>query len=76
MQDVLADDNEWPDAYIYGETMPLDVFEGQVVAVIRRLDDVEDKWVVAAPGTRLTEDEVRKATGFVEKYFQIEISCL
>ena len=76
VQDVLADDNEWQDAYIYGETMPLDVFEGQVVAVIRRLDDVEDKWVVAAPGTRLTEDQVRKATDFVEKYFQIEISCL
>lgn len=76
VQDVLADDNEWQDAYIYGETMPLDVFEGQVVAVIRRLDDVEDKWVVAAPGTRLTETEVRAATNFVEKYFDSEILCL
>lgn len=76
VQDVLADDNEWQDAYIYGETMPLDVFEGQVVAVIHRRDDVEDKWVVAAPGTRLTEDQVRKATDFVEKYFEIEIHCL
>ncbi len=76
VQDVLADDNEWQDAYIYGETMPLDVFEGQVVAVIRRFDDVEDKWVVAAPGTRLTETEVRAATNFVEKYFDSEILCL
>jgi hypothetical protein len=31
---------------------------------------------VAAPGTRLTEDQVRKATDFVEKYFEIEIHCL
>jgi inorganic pyrophosphatase len=76
VQDVLAEDNEWQDAYIYGETLPLDVFEGQVVAVIHRLDDVEDKWVVADPGTRLTREEVRAATLFVEKYFESEIYCL
>lgn len=76
VQDVLAEDNEWQDAYIYGETLPLDVFEGQVVAVIHRLDDVEDKWVVADPGTRLTREEVRAATRFVEQYFESEIYCL
>lgn len=76
VQDVLAEDNEWQDAYIYGETLPLDVFEGQVVAVIHRLNDVEDKWVVADPGTRLTREEVWAATRFVEQYFESEIICL
>ena len=76
VQDVLAEDNEWQDAYIYGETLPLDVFEGQVVAVIHRLNDVEDKWVVADPGTRLTREEVWAATRFVEQYFESEIYCL
>lgn len=76
VQDVLAEDNEWQDAYIYGETLPLDVFEGQVVAVIHRLNDVEDKWVVADPDTRLTREEVWAATRFVEQYFECEIYCL
>ncbi len=76
VQDVLADDNEWQDAYIYGETLPLEVYEGQVVAVIHRLDDVEDKWVVADPGVRLTREQVWEATRFVEKYFTSEIICL
>ncbi len=76
VQDVLAQDNEWQDAYIYGETQPLDVFEGQVVAVIHRLDDVEDKWVVADPGLRLTKEKVWEATRFMEQYFQVEIVCL
>lgn len=76
VQDVLAEDNEWQDAYIYGETLPLDVFEGQVVAVIHRLNDVEDKWVVADPGTRLTREQVWAATRFVEQYFDSEIFCL
>ncbi|MBE5801719.1 MAG: NAD(P)H-hydrate dehydratase [Clostridiales bacterium] len=75
VQDVLADDNEWQDAYIYGESQPLELFEGQVAAVIRRLNDVEDKWVVAAPGVRLTPEQVREATAFVEKYFECQIEC-
>ena len=71
--DVLAADNEWQDAYILGVSEPVEVFEGEVVAMIHRLNDVEDKWVVAAPGTRLTEEEVRARTAFVERYFKSEI---
>ncbi len=68
--DVLAADNEWQDAYVWGVKEPVPVFEGEVVAVIHRLNDVEDKWVVAAPGTRLTEEEVRAGTAFTEQYYQ------
>lgn len=71
--DVLAADNEWQDAYVWGVREPLEVFEGEVVAVIHRLDDVEDKWIVAAPGTRVTVEEVRAATNFAEKYFRSEV---
>ncbi|HNW87467.1 MAG TPA: NAD(P)H-hydrate dehydratase [Candidatus Limiplasma sp.] len=71
--DVLAADNEWQDAYILGVTEPVEVFEGYVVAVIHRLNDVEDKWVVAAPDTPVTEADVRERTAFVEKFFTSEI---
>ncbi|NLI20734.1 MAG: NAD(P)H-hydrate dehydratase [Clostridiales bacterium] len=71
--DVLAADNEWQDAYVLGVSEPVEVFEGEVVAVIHRLNGVEDKWVVAARGTRTTEQEVRARTAFVEQYFKSEV---
>jgi len=71
--DVLAADNEWQDAYVLGVSDPVEVFVGEVIAVVHRLNDVEDKWVVAAPGTRTTEEEIRARTAFVEKFFKSEI---
>ncbi|MEG2207345.1 MAG: NAD(P)H-hydrate dehydratase [Clostridia bacterium] len=76
VQDVLANDNAWQDAYVYGETTPLECFEGEVIAVIHRLNDAEDKWVVAKPGTRASEQELRKATAFQEQFFEIAVECL
>ena len=69
--DVLAADNEWQDAYIFGVTEPVEVFEGDVVAVIHRLNDVEDKWVVAQPGTRPHRGGNSRPNGFCGALFQI-----
>lgn len=44
---VMAPDGEEQDAYILGVHEPVSEFEGKVIAIIHRLDDVEDKWVVA-----------------------------
>ena len=74
--DVLAADNEWLDAYIWGASEPVEVFEGEVVAVIHRLDDAEDKWVVAPIGTRVAADDVRRRTDFVERFYRSEIYVL
>ena len=41
----MAPDGEEQDAYILGVDEPLETFTGRLVAVIHRLDDVEDKWV-------------------------------
>lgn len=73
VSDVLAADNEWQDAYVWGVKEPVVAFEGEVVAVIHRLNDVEDKWVVAAAGTHVTEAEIREGTRFVEQFFKSEI---
>jgi len=70
---VPAADGEWQDAYIWGVAKPIASFEGEVAAVIRRLDDAEDKWVVAPAGDRPTAEEIRAGTAFAERYFQTEI---
>ena len=73
---VLAADNEWQDAYVIGVNEPLETFEGEVIAVIHRLKDVQDQWIVAAPGTRITASEIRARTAFVERFYQSEILML
>ena len=70
VEGVAAQDGEWQDAYILGVAEPVPAFEGRVIAVIHRLNDVEDKWVVAPEGTPLDAEQIRAATWFQEQYFE------
>ena len=71
---VMAPDGEEQDAYILGVHEPVSEFEGKVIAIIHRLDDVEDKWVVAPESASFTKEEIMQQVAFQEQYFQIEIS--
>ena len=71
--DVLAGDGEEQDAYILGVDEPIREFEGKVIAVIHRQDDVEEKWVVAPECAAFTEEEIRRQVDFQERFFQSEI---
>ena len=73
IEGVIAPDGEEQDAYILGVNTPLNEFEGIVVAIIHRLNDVEDKWVVCPKGYKITKEEILKQVYFQEKYFEIEI---
>ena len=71
--DIMAPDGEEQDAYILGVDVPVSEFLGKVIAVIHRIDDVEDKWVVAPENVTFTKSEIIKLTDFQEKYFKSEI---
>lgn len=73
---IPAQDGEEQDAYIIGVEVPLDSFTGEVIAVIHRKNDVEDKWVVSPPGSHFDREEIQKLTHFQEKYFDTEIEML
>lgn len=73
VEGVFAGDGEEQDAYLLGVEEPLAEFTGRVIAVIHRLNDVEDKWVVVPEGIRLTKEEIIAKTEFQEKYFNIEV---
>ena len=70
---TLALDGEELDAYILGINEPLEKFIGKVIAIIHRLNDVEDKLVVAPDGITYSEAQIRELTSFQEQYFDIEI---
>ena len=70
---LMAPDGEEQDAYILGIHEPLQEFEGRVIAIIHRLDDVEDKWVVVPEGMSFTKEEIIAQVAFQEQYFRTEI---
>ena len=73
VEGIIAPDGEEQDAYVLGVDKPLKEFTGVVVAVIHRLNDVEDKWIVAPEGIEFTKEEIMKEVEFQEKYFKTEI---
>ena len=70
---TVAADGEEIDAYILGVDEPTDQFTGRVIAVIHRLNDIEDKLVVAPDGMTFSESRIAQLTYFQERYFDTEI---
>lgn len=73
---ITGGDGEEQDVYILGVDIPLETFRGKIIAAIRRADDNEDKLVAAPEGMTFSAEEIRKATWFVEKYFDSTIDVL
>ncbi len=73
VEGIIAPDGEEQDAYILGVDKPVTEFEGVVIAVIHRKNDVEEKWVVAPEGSSYTKEEIETAVRFQEQYFDTEI---
>lgn len=71
---IIAPDGEEQDAYILGVDEPVKEFTGRIIAIIRRSDDVEEKWVVAPDGMTFTKEEIMDAVRFQEQYFQSEVA--
>lgn len=73
---ILAGDGEEQDAYILGVSEPVTEFDGQVIAAIRRKDDIEDKLVVAPAGTVFDQGQIAEAVRFQEQYFDSSVDAL
>lgn len=73
LEGVQAPDGEELDAYYLGVEEPLTQKEGVCIAVVHRLDDDDDKLVVAPEGTQLTDEQIELAIHFQEQWFKHEI---
>ena len=70
---VIANDNEEQDVYILGIDKPIKTFNGKVIAIIKRKNDTEDKWVMSLNDKKYSKKEIKELTNFQEKYFKIKI---
>lgn len=71
--EVFAPDGEEQDAYILGVDEPVAEFVGRVIAIVHRLNDIEDKWVVAPESKSFSKEEIANLVAFQEKFFDTEI---
>ena len=55
---VFAGDGEEQDAYILGICEPISEFDGEVIGIIQRRNDCEDKLVVAPLGIRYHQGQI------------------
>lgn len=46
---------------------------GRIIRLIRRKDDIEEKWVVVPDGVTFSKEEIRRQIHFQEQYFDSEI---
>lgn len=66
---VLVGDGAEQDVYIFGTDKPLDKYEGKVVAVFHRFDDIEDKWIVSLDGNDIPDEIILGDISFQEQFF-------
>lgn len=67
---TVSGDGEELDAYVLGIHKPIDEFEGEVIAIIHRTNDDDDKLVVVEKGRTYTDEQIRVLTEFQEQWFE------
>lgn len=76
VEGIMGGDGDEQDVYILGIDTPVDKFTGKLIAIIKRADDDEDKWVVAPDGMEFAEPYIRDKTYFTEQYFDSSYICM
>ena len=73
---IPAPDGEEQDAYLLGIDTPIRSYTGQVIGVIQRMNDIENKLVVAPHGRIFYQNEIIEMVHFQEQYFKTQIESL
>ena len=70
---TISGDGEELDCYLLGIYEPLETFKGKCIAIIHRLNDNDDKLIIAPENKSFSNNEIRVLTEFQEQYFKSEI---
>ena len=70
---TIAPDGDEIDVYILGVFKPISKFRGKCIAIIQRLDDDDDKLVIAPEGKTYSDEQIYALVEFQEAFFKSEI---
>lgn len=71
IEGILAPDGEEQDAYILGVDQPVKEFTGRIIGIVHRLDDIEEKWVVAPEKLSFTREQIQEQIYFSGAVFSL-----
>ena len=73
---VLGGDGEELDVYLLGVDEPVEEFEGRIIGIVYRQNDVEDKLIMAPAGAAFDKKTIEKQIDFQEKYYITSVEAL
>lgn len=73
---VLGGDGEELDVYLLGVDTPVEKYRVQIIGIVHRHNDIEDKLVAAPVGMSFTKSEIEAAVRFQEQYYNSEIETV
>lgn len=73
---VLGGDGEELDVYLLGVDEPVEEFEGRIIGIVYRQNDVEDKFIMAPAGAAFDKKTIEKQIDFQEKYYITSVEAL
>jgi inorganic pyrophosphatase len=65
-----APDGDDLDAYVLGVFDPIETFTGHCLAIMHRLDDDDDKLIIAPEGRQYNDEQIQALVEFQERFFK------
>ena len=70
---LVSPDGDYLDAYIIDDDFYSSSYFGEVIAIVHRKNDIEDKLIVGKKGQTISKEDLLKKINFQKKYFDIEL---
>ncbi len=70
---TISGDGEELDCYVLGVFEPVKEFEGKCIAVIKRINEDDDKLIIVPRDKDYSNEQIEALTEFQERYFKSEI---
>ncbi len=68
--DTISGDGEELDCYLLGVFEPVKTYKGKCIAIVHRLNDDDDKLIVAPENKEYSDDAINALVEFQERYFE------
>ena len=68
--DTISGDGEELDCYIIGVFDPVLEFEGRCIAIIKRINDNDDKLIIAPKDKEYSDEAIEALVEFQERFFE------
>jgi len=67
---TISGDGEELDCYLLGVFEPVDEYDGKCIAIIKRLDDDDNKLIIVPEGKEYTDSQIDALVEFQEQFFK------